>query len=607
MKSVKLLSRTLWGLRRRWAPLLAALAFLWFQFLLITHIVLWTHLDTRLLNKIDYISMSHGFAVSPWPGCFFVKDLRIALHGRSIQAEISHDYVQGCMDILPLLSRTVSLDTLQGRGMAIKFRLVRPPNALSDRELQQLPDILGVETPYEKHGPANQDVTQLWSLTIEDVSTDFDLFWIEGFRVTGKGGVKVGLTYKPRQGLEVDHLQMRLAKGQVHVGAEKTISKVHMKLRAQSEELPLDGSFSLDAVEQISIKVRGEASTTSAVLKPHFVDLPVRPRSGEGKATFDLDMRKGVLTPASSLRYRASKAGASTKELTATGDLTFSLDGKQKQIVLRSDFRDVSVQHAEAKPAQASPKVGLVSLKVTTANAPPQWLSGLRAEARTRKATIPDLAWLNTVVKSKSFRFQQGRASSNSTVNYLGGGRVSGGATTRLREAWIDSSMGGAKFNSETTVRWHYSAIAKRGAIDQLEMRAEPLHLQWRDAPFVPWPMRISARDVVLQGFPPDRADGNVSLRAASIKSLLPWFIGPQPLRGITSAALNLEGVTAGSFRVFGAVTRPKVVVKQLTDGGFSLKGTMDWTGGELAGQLHAEAGPFSKTIQLGDTKAETD
>lgn len=264
-----------------------------------------------------------------WPGTVHVRNLRMRIEDRNLQAETRVERVVFDVSVLPLFKKTIRLSDVDGSGVV--FRMRHRVTAITDENRDNVaayPPIEGASGPPifptdPEPPPLAPDET--WRIDFVDGVARAKEIWIQEFRYVGEVEGRGGFMLWPMQEFFLRPSSGTFAPGTVTFGESEPVSNDFSMelLDSRVDTFKVQEVLGPDPLLYTVFHVKLQASLQTDAFLKHYEALPSTKFDG---ATLQAEVRfdKGHVLAGSSSSFALTGAAVRARELGIGGSLQLS-------------------------------------------------------------------------------------------------------------------------------------------------------------------------------------------------------------------------------------------------------------------------------------------
>jgi hypothetical protein len=560
-----------------WRRLLAAvgkfvvvLAILQGAYLVLANAFLISPLLKYAANANDILKLDYRWALSPWPGKVWVRDLSLRIEDHNVQVLLTIE--KGALNVAlhQLARHRVYVSHVRAEGVRYKMRHKVSKVGDQAQRLAAYAPIEGFADPPLFTGPKPPELSHeeregLWAVQVEDVEADAAEIWILEYRYQGQAHASGRFILRPILYLEVD-ASLELNGGRLSLGDVAVAEKAALKLKVDVTGTDLEKVVDLAILNQVRVDLKGALQGMDL----RFIDAYLAQRAnftGEASANIAAVLSKGSVEPGTKLDLEASNLKLSTAlgsvRATALSRVSLARTDAQAPVGLEVAIPSLVLERPGAPqatnprlvdPAAGNPTIdGLAGdIEFTPTLTEPVRIVSMKLSKV--QATVPDLNWVKDGLDDNAAPAKSGvdRLRGRSVLEISGqrdeAGRITGAAGFRV--SGLELQTEGVSANGNAEFRTRFDAVPG----SQASVKFDNVHLGLTRSQLTLAERRsgvvtaaFASNDLVVRGLEPLQVRGTVDLTADSAAALLPLVVESPIVREIQKALLGLKGLAARS------------------------------------------------------------
>lgn len=570
------------------------------------------YLKEAINKNPDEVRVEWRWAMSLLPGLVHVRGINVRVQDSNIQMYFEIPTVNVAVFIPSLWNREFQTVSVDGSGLAFRFRFRREEKEIRPEIFANLPPIPGLESvakppPAPDEGPPKDPwKVRLSGIDMEDVRE----IWFENYRFSGLARVGGSFALTPGHGAEVSRGFVNTESGEVFFGGDRVVEDLKTSIHAVIREFKSAEVPGLKLFDSLTAHVEGHGRIDNMRFLNYYLQrLPwLTLGGGSGVLDVDLKLREGVFENGSRLLLTSNNIEAHLWRQDAVGqgitrwEIEESAAGRRG--VLHVELKDYEITHERHEGAKIKGK----DLKIAV-HTPDLRLSEafprLGVLVDLPEARITDLRYFNAYLpRSGGLRFTGGT------------GSVAGRFEADAHPDWNDvgsllikgqgAKIGFGKFslqgNTKITARLNKGSI-QSGQFDLSETKAEFSDvIAYLDRERVneegKWWGEAVLKEGKLRTATPARLEGLIRLRGKDARPLIAIFTPDGGLPEMARNFLSFDGLEA-SARLRVQDDELSIPGLFAEGGGMKLQGWLDKKDGEQEGKLLLEYGPLAAGLEV--------
>ncbi|RYZ08367.1 MAG: hypothetical protein EOO73_07915 [Myxococcales bacterium] len=586
------------------AGVAAVLFCLQLLYLAAANLVLRSQLIQNAVGASEGFALEFSSAYSLWPGHVHVEDVSLRIEDYNIQFEVALAAADVDIAISELPFKKFHATKLRGEGTRFRMRHKLIVVGEDAERVAAYPPIKGfADPPYFVGVPSPSTPPEdydLWEVRIQDVVARVSELWVMEYRFQGQGVAAGSFVVQPERWVQVEPASLDLERGTFKLGEHLVAAKMSGRIVCDIPDMRVPETEGVQVLRDVLARVRLELRGGNLeFLQAYLARFGSARYSGAADWHVDLDLARGVLQPGSKVEIRALPLTVRHSFATLSADTMLSFgrpdEAPELSIALSAPRVNAERKQVDAPSPSAAGVAG--SLKIRGADFK-QELSLGAAQVAVQDVRAPSLAWFaepgTQLSGSAQASFEAARGEDSSLT---GSARLRLSAASFARQAFgasgdLHGELGFARSGSSEALELHKATVELTNAL----LRSG----EDRSKPFA---ARLDASGLRVKPTGGANARGQLRLHVSSAEALLPLVMG-SPLRGVTSTALDLEGLDARAA-VQVSAGKLDVQVVDATSGNLRLKGYLSKRERQPRGAFMLSSGPLNVGVTLSDGETE--
>jgi hypothetical protein len=338
-------------------------------YLLVANIALSTSLISKTVASSGVLKVDYASARTWWPGSATVRDIRVFIDDRNVQAMLQMSEAKLHVSLWDLaFRRTFHVTKIRAQEARFFMRhKLAVVDAHSARRVAAFPDIPGFdpvplfdsEAPRPEQGALSTREKKLWTIHIEDVESSVRELWFQEYRYRGNGFVRGAFRLQPMKTLAVGPATLELEPGTLTAFpatlAEEIGGKVEVRVH-EFDVLEHKGAKALgfvDARATVDAKIPDIGVMSLYMQSPQFA-------GGKGRLRGDVRFDRGTLAVPTEANLDLADVSLRFGERLVSGTTSLSLKASERGKFMVG-FDAASISLAYAAPSAAAKSIGKIS------------------------------------------------------------------------------------------------------------------------------------------------------------------------------------------------------------------------------------------------------
>ncbi len=318
--------------------------------------ILASPLGPHLMNlRPDMVQIHYVRAWTFIPGILEVRGFELSMQDRLVQLSLSADSVHGNLNPWTLARQKFLATEVEADGVTMRVRPRMDKGDAMVKDIDQLPPILGYETPIRDISANEVDAKDIRFLSLEFKNLTVHHLrelWIDRLHYTGDAEVTGGMLYEPFRRLRIDDGLFIDATSKMVAGNPDEIAIETVEVRITTPEL------NLQALDFASLRGITADIDISAVAEPRFLNSYLANVAGlstlsaggkPGKLEVALRIDHGVIADGGELSYRTPQVSVHLPLVDVAGAAVVKGKANNGKLALDVDISHAALRQRDGK------------------------------------------------------------------------------------------------------------------------------------------------------------------------------------------------------------------------------------------------------------------